>query len=105
MITISPSHRLILQYNINPVHYGSYYRYVLGEFVPALQQLNLHMIYAWQVFSNHLPERQVEFVCEGEHIIRHALKSDRFLRAERRLKTYTTAYRRKVVHFENRCQV
>lgn len=102
---ITPTHRLMLMYDIDPLHYGAYYRYVLGEFVPLLQQLDLHMVYAWQVVSKNRPERQIEFVCESETIIREALKSQRFLRAERRLKSYTTHYERKVVHFANRCQV
>lgn len=102
---ITPTHRLMLMYDIDPLHHSAYYRYVLGEFVPLLQQLNLHMVYAWQVVSEDRPERQIEFVCEGEDVIREALKSQRFRRAERRLKSYTTKYERKVVRYANRCQV
>jgi hypothetical protein len=105
MIMLSPTHRLMLIYDIDPLHYGAYYRYMIGEFVPAMQQMKMHMIYAWQVVSDHRPERQVDFVCEGEAIMRDLLTNDRFLRAERRLKSYTTRYRRKVVQFQNRCQV
>jgi hypothetical protein len=105
MIMLSPTHRLILTYNINPVHYNAYYRYMLGDFVPTMQKLDLHMLYAWQVVSTSQPERQIDFVCEGEHIIQKAFKNDRFVRAERRLALFTLAYQRKVVVFANRCQV
>jgi hypothetical protein len=105
MMMISPTHRLMLMYNISPAHFSAYYRFMLGEFVPALQQFGLHMIYAWQVVSDRYPERQVEFVCEGEHIIKSVLNDEKFLDLEERLKEFTSTYRRKLVRFENRCQV
>ncbi|TVR24319.1 MAG: hypothetical protein EA396_01520 [Anaerolineaceae bacterium] len=105
MTVIAPTHRLMLMYDINPLHYSSYYRYVLGDFVPTMQKLGLHMIYAWQVVSDHRPERQIDFICEGQDVIYQAIHNERFIRAERRLKSYTQRYQRKIVIFENRFQL
>jgi hypothetical protein len=100
-----PTHRLILTYDINPLHYGSYYRYILGDFVPTLQKLGMQMLFAWQVISENHPERQIDFVCDSPAKIQQLLVNERFIRAERRLKSYTSRYHRKVVVFENRCQL
>ncbi len=104
-MVIQPTHRLMLMYDINPLHYGSYYRYILGDFVPTLQKLGMHMLFAWQVISDAYPERQIDFVCDDHRTIQQLLTNERFIRAERRLKSYTTRYHRKVVVFENRCQL
>lgn len=105
MMMISPTHRLMLMYNIDPTQYSAYYRFMLGEFVPMMQELGMHMIYAWQVVSDHYPERQVEFVCEGLPVIVQAFEDTRFIEGEERLKSYTTTYKRKLVAFENRVQI
>lgn len=102
---ITPSHRIMIMYDIHPERQEEYYQYVLGEFVPELQKLGLYMIYAWQVYGENQPERFVEFVCESPAILKNALTSPEFRQAEERLKEYTLNYRRKVVVFKNRPQV
>jgi len=101
---LEPSHRLLLLYDIHPDRIQQYYLYMRGEFVPALQKMGLYMIFAWQVFGEGYPDRQVEFICETPDVLRQALLSEKFQSAEERLKSYTTSYRRKVIHFENRYQ-
>ena len=102
-MSLIPTYRLMLKYDVHPERYEIYFRYISREFVPLLQQMGLHMIFAWQVYGDH-PERQIEFVCEDDETLRTALMSDRFQKAEERLKSYTTFYTRKVVHFHNRYQ-
>lgn len=102
---ITPSHRIMIMYDIHPDKHEEYYQYVLGEFVPELQKMGLYMIYAWQVYGENQPERFVEFVCESATILKNALLSPEFQQAEERLKEYTQNYRRKVVIFKNRPQV
>ncbi|RMG71023.1 MAG: hypothetical protein D6711_16200 [Chloroflexi bacterium] len=102
---ITPTHRLMLIYDINPRYQNEYYNYILREFIPMLQRMNVYMLYAWQVIGKGHPERQIEFVCESETIIRSVLASDEYQQAEEKLKHYTLNFRRKLVLFENRCQV
>lgn len=101
---IQPAYRLLLMFDVHPNRYESYYRFMLGEFVPTMQELGLYMLSAWQVHGEY-PERQVEFVCETRETLRDTLGSDTFQKAEKRLKTYTTSYTRKVVAFEDRFQM
>lgn len=101
---IEPSHRVMLQFDIQPDNYEQYYRYMLREFVPAMQDLGLFMIFAWHVLGRDYPERQVDFVTESTPSLRRILASERFQQAEDELRTYTLNYRRKIVRFENRYQ-
>lgn len=103
-MTLDLAYRVLLTYNILPQAQEEYYRYVIGEFVPTLQQLGLVMLFAWQVHGDTYAERQIEFVCESLPTLRTALNSDRFQQAEENLKIYTSAYSRKVVRFKNRFQ-
>jgi len=100
------SYRILLTYNINPMRHESYYRYMIGEFVPTLQKMDLKMLFAWHVHSNgdDYPHRQVEFVCNNSDTLRSALNNPTFLSAEKRLQSYTTGYNRKIVRFKNRFQ-
>jgi len=102
---IEPSHRVMLQFDIRPDRYEQYYRYMLREFVPTMQELGLHMIFAWQVLGSDYPERQVDLVAENAPLLRAILTDDRFEQAEDQLKAYTLHYRRKIVRFENRYQL
>jgi hypothetical protein len=100
-----PTHRLMLFYRIDNTRQDSYYSFIVGDFIPSLHKLDLPMIYAWQVFGDVQYERQLDFICQSEDVIRKALKDWRFIRVENRLKSYTTLYRRKVVIFDNRYQL
>lgn len=103
-MTIVPEYRLMLKYDIHPDRYEAYFHYVSRKFVPKLRELGLHAVLAWQVHSDHLPERQLEFVTADKATMRDALLSDAYQQAETHLKTFTTHFERKVVRFDNRFQ-
>lgn len=104
MTTIIPKYKMLISYDILPDKQEAYYRYVLGEFVPALRLMGIHMVSAWQVVYGDYPERQVVFVCEDRDVIDDALGNPRFKMLEDRLKSYTDRYTRKVVNYEERFQ-
>ena len=101
---VSEKYRLLLTYDIHPGHYENYYQYMLGEFVPTMQKLELRMIFAWHVQGDKYPQRQVEFVCTNRKYLFTALNDPEFHEAEERLKNFTMSYTRKVVRFKNRFQ-
>ena len=103
-MSIIPAYRLLLKYDINPSRQEAYFYYMTRKFIPTLQELGLHAIFAWRVHGDNYPERQIDFICENSHTLRAALMSDRFQDAEAHLKSFTTTYDRKIVHFENRYQ-
>lgn len=103
-MSIIPAYRLLLKYDIHPNRHEAYFYYMTRRFIPTLQELGLHAIFAWHVHGQDYPERQIDFICENTETMRSALTSTRFKEAEDHLKTFTTRYKRKVVHFENRYQ-
>jgi hypothetical protein len=99
-----PQYKMLITYDILPDKYELYYRYILGEFVPSLRDLGLHMTYAWHVPYGDYPARLIEFICDNRHTLMTAMANPRWTQLETRLKSYTTHYHRKVVHFEDRFQ-
>jgi hypothetical protein len=104
METLQPQYKLILSYDILLDTQEHYYRYVLGEFIPALRSMGLHMTFAWHISYGDYPARMVEFVCEDRETLRAAIDGPHWQDLEARLKTYTVHYSRKVVHFDERFQ-
>jgi len=97
-------YRMLIWYDIRSDKYEAYYRYMVGEFVPTVREIGLHMYYVWQISYGDYPSRQLEFVVTDRETLRKALESDTWRDSEKRLKTYTTNYGRKVIPFENRFQ-
>lgn len=105
METLLPRYKMLITYDIQLDKFELYYRYILGEFVPALRELGLHMTYAWHVPYGHYPARMIEFICENRQTLDAAMADPRWQALESRLQSYTTDYRRKVVYFADRFQM
>lgn len=99
-----PDYRILMKYDIRASRQDAYYRYVLGEFVPLMQSLGLQMIFAWHVYGDGYPERQIEFVCDTKETLQAVLANRHFQQAEDTLKAYINNYERKIVRFKNRFQ-
>jgi hypothetical protein len=100
-IRIIPRFRLILHYDVRLDMYEQYYEYVLKEFVPTLQSMELYMVAVWQTVYGDYPARQVDFVAEHLETIRDVLNSDRWQTLETRLKIYTLRYSCRIVRYRN----
>lgn len=101
---MTPNYKLIISYDILPEKQEGYYRYVLGEFVPALRTMGLHMTSAWHVAYGEYPARMLEFVIESRDVWDKAMTSTRWSKLEERLQAYTTHYERKLVPYKDRFQ-
>jgi hypothetical protein len=104
-IRIIPRYKLLMLYDIRPDMYDPYYQFIMGEFVPELQNMGLYMLGAWHVTGNEYPARQVEFVSEDLETVREVFNSERFETLENRLKNFTARYERKLVRFRNGFQI
>jgi hypothetical protein len=102
---IRPKYKLLLFFNIVPDKQDQYYRYMLGEFVPNVQKMGVYMHMAWHMAYGDYPMRKIEFVSETADAIRRLFNSPDFLEWEDKLKTYTTDYERKLVHYRNGFQL
>lgn len=93
--------KLILTYDILPEALDSYYRFMLGELVPAVQKLGLYMNGAWHTAYGNYPIRLVEFIAEDRAALSAVLDSPAWEQLETRLQEYIFNYRKKVVRLRD----
>ncbi len=96
--------KVLLSYDIIPETQESYFQFMLGEMVPAVQRLGLGMAEAWHTAVGNYPLRLVVFVGESEEAVEQALASPEWDDYETRLQQYVTNYTRRVVPFRDRFQ-
>jgi hypothetical protein len=105
MAMIIPQYKLILTYNIEPSRQQEYMQFVLGTFVPAIQEMGLYLLGVYHTVVGDYPDRQAEYVSESWEIMDKAINSDRFVQLEEALKSYTTDYSRKIVKYRKGFQL
>lgn len=89
--------KLIIAYDPIPERREAYFRYVLGEFVPALEQLGLTLSEAWHTAYGDYPLRMSGFLASDIATMQTVLTSDEFQKLEMRLQEYVINYSRRVV--------
>ncbi len=89
--------KLIITYDPVPERREAYFRYVLGEFVPALEQMGLTLSEAWHTAYGEYPLRMSGFLAEDEGAMDSILTSEEFRELEARLQEYVINYSRRVV--------
>ena len=101
---IEPQYKVMMTYDLVPNQEEAYYRFALGEFVPALRNLGLYLAWAWHTAYGDYPIRQTEFVAEDLETVREALATEQFLELEADLQQFVVNYSRKVVRYKERFQ-
>jgi hypothetical protein len=103
-IPIIPRYKLVIIFDIRPDHYESYYHFLLSEFIPGLQQLELYPFAVWHTAYGEYPLRQTEFVIENMAVAEKAFASEEWGNLETQLKEHTENYTRKLINFRNHFQ-
>jgi hypothetical protein len=96
--------KLLLTYDPIPEHREAYFRYVLGEFVPTLEQLGLTMCDAWHTAYGAYPLRLTGFIAPDMDTLEHILASETFIDLETRLQALVANYARRIVPRSRRFQ-
>ena len=96
--------KLLLIYDPLPEHREEYFRYVLGEFFPAMENLGLTLCEAWHTAYGRYPLRLNGFLADSAETLEGILESEDFLELEGQLQEYVVNYRRKVVRQAPRFQ-
>lgn len=96
--------KVLLTYDIIPETQETYYQFMLGELVPAVQQLGLGMSEAWHTAVGNYPIRLVAFVGESRELVDKAIASEQWEELETRLQQYVTNYKRRIVPLRKRFQ-
>jgi hypothetical protein len=93
--------KLLLAYDIKPHREAEYYRYVLGEFLPTLQNMGLIMIEGWHTAYGDYPMRLIAFRAQDEVVMQNALNSSEWREAKDKLLKLVRDYEQRVVTSRN----
>lgn len=96
--------KLLLTYDPIPEHREAYFRFVLGEFVPAMEQLGLTMCDAWYTAYGAYPLRLTGFIAADIDTLESILYSSAFKNLEIQLQEFVSNYARRIVPRSSRFQ-
>lgn len=96
--------KLLITYDPIPERQEGYFRYMLGEFVPALEHLGLTMCEAWHTAYGEYPLRLTAFTAPDEPSMEAVLASEAFQELEERLQDFVQNYQRRIVPIRSRFQ-
>jgi hypothetical protein len=92
--------KLLLTYNVKQELSEEYRQFVMGEFLPEVQQMGLAVTEVWFTAYGDYPERQTELVSRDEDTMWGILNSDEWTKLEMRLKEYVNDFGRKVIRYQ-----
>jgi len=100
-VPITPRYKLVMCYDIKRGMHAIYYRYVVSDFVPALNEMKIYVSAAWHTAYGEYPVRQVEYVTDSMETFHDAFATPKWQEMEERLKTFTKHYHRKIVPYRS----
>ncbi|MBI3361801.1 MAG: hypothetical protein HY023_11900 [Chloroflexi bacterium] len=93
--------KLLVTYDVHEDKQEEYFQFVLGEFVPAVQNMGLFMTEVWHTAYGDYPIRLAGFVAEDYEAMTGILNNPAFLKLEEKLQEYVLNYKRRVVPLKN----
>ena len=91
--------KLLITYDIDAGREEEYYRFIMGEFLPAAQSIGLHMVEAWRTAWGDYPQRLIELVTDSQQSLNEILDSERWREMETKLEQYVDNYQCLAVPF------
>ena len=101
---IIPRYKMIVTYDVSSGEHDNYYRFIIGEFIPAMQEMGVYIAEAWHTAYGDYPLRMASFVAEDYETIIDMLESTRWVELESQFLTYVHNYSFKIVEFRQRFQ-
>jgi hypothetical protein len=92
--------KLLLTYDVKDNMTEEYRQFVLGEFLPAVQQMGLAVTEVWLTTYGDYPERRTELVSRDADTMWRVLYSDEWTDLEERLKEFVNGFERKVIPYQ-----
>jgi hypothetical protein len=96
-----PAVKLLMVYNVKPAMDEAYYRFMAGEFLPAVQNIGLIMVEAWRTAWGDYPQRLIALVAEDHRALDEILDSKQWRDMETKLRHYVKDYRRQIVVYRS----
>ena len=93
--------KLLLAYNIKPNREAEYYRYVLGEFLPRLQDIGLMMVEGWHTAYGDYPVRLIVFRSQDDVDMHDVLDGSEWEKGKEKLLKLVEDYEERLVPAKN----
>ena len=93
--------KLLLVYNIRTHREAEYYRYVMGEFLPNLQNMGLYMTEGWHTAHGDYPVRLIVFQADNSVEMKKILNGSDWQSAKEKLLRFVKDYEERVVLARN----
>jgi hypothetical protein len=89
--------KLLLTFDPIPERRDDYFQFVLGEFVPSLENLGLQMSEVWHTAYGSYPLRLAGFLAPDRETVDRIMASQEYQDLEQQLLEYVENYSRRVV--------
>lgn len=96
---IVPRYKLIMTWDMASPAPEDYYRYVIQEMIPAMQEMGVYITEAWHTAYGNYPLRMASFVAEDFETLEAMLASDRWNVLESEFMTYVRNLDKQVVGY------
>jgi hypothetical protein len=96
--------KLLISYDILDEDQQTYYQYVLGEFLPAVQTMGLVLTDAWHTAYGDYPARLLSFVARDRATLDAILAREDWQQLENKLQVFVREYERRIVPYRDRFQ-
>lgn len=96
---IIPRYKLIVTYDVIPSAQERYFRFLMSEMIPALQEQGIYMTEVWHTAYGSYPLRMAGFVSEDMETIQDLLGSEGWTQLEQQFLTYVRNYTLRVVPY------
>ena len=96
--------KIILTYDVEPGIMGEYQRFMLGRFIPGVQEMGLAMVDAWHTAYGAYPIRLIGFVAEDYSQADTVLHSEKYQHLEEKLVEFTFNFKRRIIPFSDKFQ-
>lgn len=92
--------KLLLSYNIRPEEAQEYYAYVLGHYIPTMQNMGLEVGEAWHTAYGNYPNRLVAFISRDHDTVRRILNDDSWEEMNEQLLQHVSDFTFKVIPYK-----
>ena len=100
-MSVTVKKKLIITYDPVSEQREEYFHFLLGEFVPTLEQMGLKMCEAWHTAYGEYPLRLTAFIAQDDLDLEEVIDSDAFHALEGRLLHFVSNYHRRLVAQNN----
>ena len=97
--------KLLLSYDMRGNAGQEYYQFVLGRYIPTMQNQGLEMSEAWHTAYGNGPERLIGFIARNEDIMDDLLHSETWQTLNEQLDQYVINFSYKVIPYKQGFQI